>query len=85
MKIDYISSEESGDEAGTRNVRTLVWESDKLKRYKQELDKASLESSSQSCLRALKNVQRPADLSSRTAPTNAPSWATTDENDSSMD
>ena len=82
LKLDYVSSEESGDEAGMRNVRTLVRESKKLKKYKQELDKASVESSFESCLRALYNVQRPTVLlSSRTTPTNAPTWASTDENE----
>ena len=74
----YMSSEESGTEGDNLVyvVRTIPWESDKLRNKKAKLDKIySKGQSKRSQQRAVKRVRMEGVLSSHPKPADCPGWA----------
>ena len=73
MKREYHSSEESGEEEGSKIVRGLQWESEKLTTYKKSLDSFYFSTMKNSC--NMKKVIRKAGVvSNRQPPQGALQW-----------
>ena len=71
-----MSSEEDGEgeDLGTIVVVPLSWESAKLKKYKEHLDRLHLEGCSRSALSLQKKRKRKDSCSRREQPKGAPAW-----------
>ena len=72
-----MSSEEDneGEDLGTLMIVSISWESTKLKKYKEQLDKTYLQGCTRNALSLQKKRKRKDFISRREQPKNAPSWA----------
>lgn len=77
LTVDYMSSEEDGEGEDKHCLITvpLPWESNKLRRYKDQLDKVYLQNSTRHALAQQKLRRKKNTVSSRVVPDKAPAWA----------
>ena len=77
LTLDYTSSEEDGEGENRHCLITvsLSWESSKLRRYKDQLDKVHLENPTRHAIVQQKQRKMKTTMTSRAAPDKAPAWA----------
>ena len=77
LTLDYTSSEEDGEWENRHCYITvsLSWESSKLWRYKDQLDKVHLENPTRHAIAQQKQRKMKTTMTSRAAPDKAPAWA----------
>lgn len=78
LQDDYMSSEESQDEDSTVTfiLKTIPWESKKLKKRKEKLDKEyQKHHTTRQTKRSVKRVRKDGVVSLRPKPQDCPSWA----------
>ena len=83
LTSDYMSSEEDGEGEDRHCLLRvpLPWESNRLRRYKESLDKVYLENSSRHAIAQQKQRKNKETASARGVPEKAPGWAVTSNDD----
>ena len=76
LTLDYTSSEEEGEGENRHCLITvsLSWESSKLRRYKDQLDKVHLENPTRHAIAQQKQIKMKTTMTSRAAPDKAPAY-----------